>query len=73
MDEVEIVQEGNRAEQLTSEGLDVRPGEGHEATTLEEVEHGEAEEWRDDTDVASPVEAVAELDAAVAVLFIGRA
>ena len=71
MDEVEVVQEGDGAEELAGEGLDVRAWEGYEARRFEEVEDAEAEEGRHDADVASPVEAVAELDAAVAVVSVG--
>ncbi|KAK3088969.1 hypothetical protein LTR53_019838, partial [Teratosphaeriaceae sp. CCFEE 6253] len=71
MDEVEVVQEGDAAQQLPGEGLDVRAGEGHEAALLEEVEDGEAEQGGDDADVAAPVEAVPQLDAAVPVLLVG--
>ena len=40
---------------------------------FEEVEDGEAEEWRDYADVSAPVETVAKLDATVAIYFIGSA
>lgn len=43
MDEVEVVQEGDGAQQLAGEGLDVGAREGHEAAGFEEVEDGEAE------------------------------
>ena len=59
MDEVEVVEEGDGAEELTGEGLDVGPGEGDEGGGFEEVEDAEAEERGDDADVAPPVEAVA--------------
>ena len=72
MYEAEVVQERDRAEQLAREGLDVRAGEGHEATLFQEVEDGQAEEGCDDADVAPPVEAVAKLDAAVPVGLVSR-
>ena len=51
----------------------MRTREGYEAAGFEEVEDGKAEEWRDDADMASPVEAVSELYAAVAVCLVGCA
>lgn len=36
--EIEVVQEGDGAEQLPSESLNVGAGEGHKASALEEVE-----------------------------------
>ena len=73
VDEVEVMQEGDGAEELARKGLDVGAREGDEAALFEEVEDGEAEEGRHDADVAAPIEAVAELDAAVAVGFVGGA
>lgn len=64
------MQEGDAAEKLPCEGLDVGAWKRDEAALFEEVEDGEAEEGRDDADVAAPVEAVAQLDAAVAVRFV---
>lgn len=71
MDEVEVVQEGDGTEELPREGLDVRARERHEAGGFEEVEDAEAEQRRHDADVAAPVEAISELDAAVAVVGVG--
>lgn len=68
VDEVEVVQEGDRAEQLPCEGLDVRAGKGDEAGGFEEVEDAEAEQRCYNADVPAPVEAVSELNAAVAVV-----
>lgn len=58
MDEVEVVKEGDRAEQLACKGLYVRSRERHEATGLEEVEDGQAEQRSNNADVSSPIEAV---------------
>jgi len=44
---------------LPREGLNMRAWEGHEAASFEKVENRQAEQWRDDADVTSPVEAVA--------------
>ena len=67
------MEEGDGVKELFGEGLDVRAREGHEATLLEEVEDGEAEKRCHDADMAAPVEAVTELDAAVDVVCIGSA
>lgn len=71
MDEVEVVQKGDGSKELPRESLDVRTRERHEAGRLEKVENAEAEQRRDDADVASPIEAVPKLNAAVAVVGIG--
>jgi hypothetical protein len=44
--------------------------ERYKTTALEKVEDGEAEQRRDDADVAPPVEAVAELNASIAVVLV---
>ena len=43
MDEVQVVQERYRSQQLTRKGLDVRAGEWHKAAGLQEIEDGEPE------------------------------
>ena len=58
MDEVQIVQESYRSQQLAREGLNVGAWEGYESAGFEEVENGEAEERCDYAYVTSPVEAV---------------
>ena len=63
MNEVEVVKEGYRAEQLACEGLDVRAGKWYEAAVLEEVEDTQAQQRRHYTNVAAPVEALLELNA----------
>ena len=52
--------------------MDVRAWKWHEAALVEEVEDGEAEQGRDDANVTSPVETVAQLDASVPVLLVSR-
>lgn len=71
MDEVQIVQECNRSEQLASKRLYMRARKWNEAAALEEVKDREAEQRRHDTDMSSPVEAVSQLDAAVPVVLVG--
>lgn len=44
--------------------------EGHEASALEEVEHGKSEKRCDNADMASPVEAVTELNTPITVVFV---
>ena len=58
---------------MPCKGLDVRSREWDEAAVLEEVEDGKTQQGCDYTDVAAPVEAVLELDAAVAIIFVGSA
>jgi hypothetical protein len=73
MDEVQVVQEGDRSQQLASEGLDVGAREWYKAAVLEEVEDAQAQQGCDYTYVSPPIEAVLELYTAVAVLFISSA
>lgn len=58
---------------MASECLNVGSRERHEATSFEEIEDRQAQQGSDDANVAPPVEAVAELNAAVSVVLIGLA
>lgn len=57
VDEVEVVKECNGAQELSCERLDVRARKWYKATLLEEVEDTETEQWCDDADMSTPVEA----------------
>ena len=48
----------------------MRSWEWYKTARFKEIEDGEAKKWCDYADVASPVEAVSELDAAVAILLV---
>lgn len=71
VDQIQVVQECNGSKELPCEGLNVRSWEGDKATALQEVEDRQPEKRRNDADVASPVEAVAQLDASILVVFVG--
>lgn len=73
MNEVEVVQKRNAAEKLSGECLNVGAREWHEPAGFEKVEDREAKEGCDDANVAAPVEALTQLDAAISVVLIGGA
>lgn len=58
----------NAREQLTRKALDLAVGKGHEAVALEEVKDALAQQIHDDANVPAVVEAIAQVDAAVAIL-----
>lgn len=70
VNEVQIVQEGDGAEELACKCLDVGSGKGNEASALEEIEYRQSEKGRNYADVASPVEALPKLNAAIAVMVV---
>lgn len=87
VDEVEIVEDyrsartqdqyglrrtRNAGKQLSCKTLDMCTRERHETVPFEEIEHALPEEVGHDTDMIPVVEAVSEVDALVAILFVVR-
>lgn len=64
------MQERDGAQQLPGKGLNLGAGKGHKAARLEEIENAESQQRCDDANVASPVETVAKLNAAIAVVLV---
>lgn len=60
----------NAGEQLAGKILNLAVGEGHKVVALEEVEDALAKQVHDDAYVAAVVEAIAQVDAPVAVLLV---
>lgn len=62
----------NAGEKLARERLNLTARKGNKSVALQEIKHTLAQKIRDDADVVSEVEAIAEVDALVAVgLVIG--
>jgi hypothetical protein len=70
VNEIEVVQEGNTCEKLACKCLDMSAREWREVVGLQEVEDALAVQVRDDADVVTEVEAVAKMDALVAVALV---
>lgn len=70
VNEVQIVQESNAAQELTGESLNVRSWKRYKAALLEKVKDRQTEEGRYYAYMTSPVEAIPELDASIPVGFI---
>lgn len=70
VNEIEVVQEGNTCEKLACKCLDMSAREGCEVVGLQEIEDALAVQVRDDADVVTEVEAVAKMDALVAVVLV---
>ena len=68
----EKIHTGDAREQLAGKELDVRIREWRETIALQKVEHALAVEVGDDADVVPEVEAVAQMDAPVAVATVGN-
>ena len=49
----------------------MRSRKGYKSAAFEKVKDGESKQWRDNTNVPSPVEAVAQLNAPVPVVLVG--
>jgi hypothetical protein len=60
----------NAGKQLTSKALDLTVGEGHETVSLEEVKDTLTQKIHDDTDVASVIKAIPQVDASIPILII---
>jgi hypothetical protein len=58
----------NTGQELPSEALDVRVGERNKAVALQKIEQAQVEKVRDDTDMATEVETVPEMDTPVSIV-----
>lgn len=70
VDEVEVVEERDGSKQLAGKGLDVGSWERHEATLFEEVKDRQAEQRCDNAYMASPVEAVTQLNTSITIVLV---